>query len=58
MPRNDIAAIIGLIVVLWYAFLGPGRGRPLRESRTLTTLLVIFIAAFAIVWIVLRLLNY
>lgn len=59
MPRNEIAAIIGLIVVFWFAFLGPGRGRgEPREPRAIGTLLVVFAIAFALTWIALRLIGY
>jgi hypothetical protein len=59
MPRNDIAAIIGLIVAAWYVLAGPGRGLGLpRNPRALATVLIVFLVTFAIVWIVLRLLNY
>lgn len=59
MPRNDIAAIIGLIVAFWYAFAGPGRGTGLpRNPRALATVLIVFLIAFGITWIVLRLLGY
>ena len=58
MPRNDIAAIIGLIVAFWCLFAGPGRAQGWRNPRTLGTALFVFAVAFAIVWIVLRLLGY
>ncbi|MDR3450116.1 MAG: hypothetical protein P4M15_10295 [Alphaproteobacteria bacterium] len=59
MPRNDIAAIIGLIVALWYVFAGPGRAEAApRNPRALGKALVVFLVAFAITWIVLRLLDY
>jgi hypothetical protein len=59
VPRNDIAAIIGLIVVAFYLFAGPMRGRGLpRTPRDLGALLLVFVVAFAIVWIALRLINY
>ena len=59
MPRNEIAAIIGLIVAIWYVLAGPGQrlGLP-RNPRGLATVLLVFVVTFAIVWIVLRLLNY
>ena len=59
MPRNEIAAIIGLVVAIWYVVAGPGRtlGLP-RNPRGLAIVLVVFVVTFAIVWIVLRLLNY
>ena len=59
MPRNDIAAIIGLVVALWYVLAGPGRGHnPLRNPRVLGPVVIAFVVAFAITWIVLRVLNY
>jgi hypothetical protein len=59
MPRNDIAAIIGLIIALLYVFTGPGHGKNLfRSPKGIGSVLVVFLVAFAIVWIVLRLLNY
>jgi hypothetical protein len=58
MPRNDIAAIIGLIVAFWYLFAGPGRTLGFRNPRALGMAVFVFAVAFAIVWIVLRLLNY
>ena len=59
MPRNDIAAIIRLIVAFWYVFAGPGRAGGLpRTPRALVTVLVVFVIAFGITWIVLRLLGY
>ncbi|MDQ0391263.1 hypothetical protein [Labrys monachus] len=59
MPRNEIAAIIGLIVAIWYVLAGPGRSLGLpRNPRGLAMVLVVFLVTFAIVWIVLRLLNY
>jgi hypothetical protein len=58
MPRNDIAAIIGLIVAFWYVFAGPGRAQGLRNPRAIGMALVAFVIAFAITWIILRLLNY
>jgi hypothetical protein len=58
MPRNDIAAIIGLIVAFWYLFAGPGRVQGFRNPRAIGTALFVFAVAFAIVWIVLRLLGY
>jgi hypothetical protein len=59
MPRNDIAAIIGLIVVLAAVVAGPPavRGIP-RTPRGIALLVVIFVVAFAVVWIALRLINY
>ena len=58
MPRNDIALIIGLIVVLLYAVAGPGRiGLP-RNPRSIGTLLVVFLVAFAITWIALRIVGH
>jgi hypothetical protein len=58
MPRNDIAAIIGLIVVA-LAFLGPmrSRGAP-RTPRDIGVLVLVFVITFAIVWIALRLIGY
>ena len=58
MPRNDIAAIIGLIVACWFLFAGPGRVQGLRDPRTLAMALFVFAVAFAVVWIVLRVLGY
>jgi hypothetical protein len=58
MPRNDIAAIIGLIVAAWFLFAGPGRAQGLRNPRALAMALFVFAVAFAIVWIVLRVLGY
>ncbi len=59
MPRNDIAAIIGLIVAFWYVFAGPGRGEGIpRTPRALAMVLIVFLIAFGITWIVLRLLGY
>ena len=59
MPRNDIAAIIGLIVVLWYVLMGPMRGQGLpRTQRGILTVVIVFIVAFALTWIALRLINY
>ncbi len=59
MPRNEIATIIGLIVTLWYIFMGPGRlqGLP-RTPRTIVTVLIVFVIAFLVTWIVLRLFGY
>jgi hypothetical protein len=58
MPRNDIAAIIGLIVAFWYVFAGPGRPQGLRSPRAIGMAVAVFVIAFAITWIVLRLFNY
>ena len=59
IPRNDISAIIGRIVALWYVFAGPGRAQGLASNwRALGTVLVVFLVAFAITWIALRLLGY
>jgi hypothetical protein len=59
MPRNEIAAIIGLIVVVLAVFAGPPsvRGAP-RTAQGIGTLVAIFVIAFAIVCIALRLINY
>ena len=58
MPRNDIAAIIGLIVVA-LALLGPMRTRGLPKTpRDIGSLVAVFVVTFAIVWIALRLINY
>jgi hypothetical protein len=58
MPRNDIAAIIGLIVVA-LALLGPMRSRGLpRTASGIGSLVLVFAVTFAIVWIGLRLINY
>jgi hypothetical protein len=59
MPRNEIAAIIGLIVVLFYVLAGPGRGRNLmRTPQGIATLVMVFVVAFALTWIGLRLIDY
>jgi hypothetical protein len=58
MPRNDIAAIIGLIVALvWlFAWPRPERGLP-RTLRGYLPALIVFCIAFLVTWIVLRLLG-
>ncbi len=59
MPRNDISAIIGLIVALWYVFAGPGRLQGLPGNRrALGNVLIVFLVAFAVTWIALRLFGY
>jgi hypothetical protein len=59
MPRNDIAAIIGLIVVLAAIVAGPPRLRGVpRTPQAAGSLVLLFVVAFAIVWIALRLINY
>jgi len=59
MPRNEIAAIIGLIVVLMAMVAGPPRVRGVpRTPQAVASLVVIFLVAFVIVWIALRLINY
>ena len=59
MPRNDIAAIIGLIVAFWYVFAGPGRAEGLpRTPRAFVGAAIAFLVAFVITWIILRLLDY
>lgn len=59
MPRNDIALVVGLIVAFWFQLAGPGRTEAMpRSPRALGRALAVFLAAFAITWIVLRLLDY
>jgi uncharacterized membrane protein len=59
MPRNEIAAIIGLIVAFWWVFAGPGREETSpRSPRALGRTLASFLVAFVITWIVLRLFDY
>jgi len=59
MPRNDISAIIGLIVAFWYVFAGPGRAQGLTDNRrAFGTALFVFVVAFAVTWIALRLFGY
>jgi hypothetical protein len=59
MPRNEIATIIGLIVTAWYMFMGPGRSQGLpRTPRAIVTVLIVFVIAFLVTWIVLRLFGY
>jgi hypothetical protein len=59
MPRNEIAAIIGLIVVLAAAVVGPPRLRGMpRSPQAVGNLVILFVVVFAIVWIALRLINY
>jgi hypothetical protein len=59
MPRNEIAAIVGLIVAFWWVFAGPARTRGLpRDIQGFGLLFVIFVIGFGITWIVLRLLGY
>jgi hypothetical protein len=59
MPRNEIATIIGLIVTAWYVFMGPGRAQGLpRTPRAIIPMLVVFVIAFLVTWIVLRLFGY
>lgn len=58
MPRNDIAAIIGLIVAFWFVFAGPGRAAGLRSPRAIGGAVLSFVVAFAITWICLRVVGY
>lgn len=58
MPRNDIALIVGLIVTVVVLLAGPAgiRGLP-RSPKAVATALVIFVVAFLVTWIILRLLG-
>jgi hypothetical protein len=59
MPRNEIAAIVGLVVVAFYLLAGPARSRGLpRSAKGIATAATVFVIAFLVTWIVLRLLNY
>jgi hypothetical protein len=56
MPRNDLAAIVGLIVALLYLFAWPRGDRALpRTPRGYLPALFVFCLAFLFAWIVLRL---
>jgi hypothetical protein len=57
MPRNEIAAIIGVILAVITAFGGfpPARGRPAARGAAIAAG---FLVGFAATWIVLYLAGY
>ena len=56
MPRNEIAAIVGLVVALIVLFArrGPGGQLP-RTAQGYLSVLFVFCLVFLVAWIVLRL---